>query len=53
MSLIRPVSRPKACTGKAKPDVCALSDGEAGDYCTVGLVIIVKLKLVQSYILII
>ena len=24
--------------GKAKPDVCALSDGEAGAYCTVELV---------------
>ena len=24
--------------GEAKPDVCALSDGEAGAYCPVGLV---------------
>ena len=36
----RPVSGPKAQkpAGEAKPDVCALSDGEAGAYCTVGLV---------------
>jgi hypothetical protein len=31
----RPNERP---AGKAKPNVCALSDGEAGAYCTVGLV---------------
>ena len=23
--------------GEAKPDVCVISDGEAGAYCTVGL----------------
>ena len=25
--------------GEAKPDVCVISDGEAGAYCTVGLVL--------------
>ena len=32
----RPDERP---AGKAKPDVCAVSDGKAGAYCTVGLVL--------------
>ena len=32
----RPDERP---AGEAKPDVCAVSDGEAGAYCTVGLVV--------------
>jgi hypothetical protein len=31
----RPNERP---AGEAKPDVRAISDGEAGAYCTVGLV---------------
>ena len=26
--------------GEAKPDFCVISDGEAGAYCTVGLVLI-------------
>jgi hypothetical protein len=32
----RPNERP---AGEAKPNVCAISDGEAGAYCTVGLVL--------------
>ena len=26
--------------GEAKPDVCVISDGKAGAYCTVGLVLL-------------
>ena len=33
----RPNERP---AGEAKPNVCAVSDGEAGAYCTVGLVLV-------------
>ena len=36
----RPVPGPKKPAGEAKPDVCALSDGKAGAYCTVRLVLI-------------
>ena len=34
----RPDERP---AGEAKPNVCAISDGKAGAYCTVGLVKII------------
>ena len=36
-SLAGPKARREA-GGEAKPDVCVISDGEAGAYCTVGLV---------------
>ena len=39
------LARPKAWrepAGEAKPHVCVISDGEAGAYCTVGLVIYVN-----------
>ena len=41
MVLERSLNRPKARwepAGEAKPDVCVISDGEDGAYCTVGLV---------------
>ena len=37
-SLAGPKAR-REPAGEAKPDVCVISDGEAGAYCTVGLVI--------------
>ena len=36
-SLAGPKAR-REPAGEAKPDVCVISDGEAGAYCTVGLV---------------
>ena len=36
-SLAGPKAR-REPAGEAKPDVCVISDGEAGTYCTVGLV---------------
>ena len=38
-SLAGPKAR-REPAGEAKPDVCVISDGEAGAYCTVGLVYI-------------
>ena len=40
-SLAGPKAR-REPAGEAKPDVCVISDGEAGAYCTVGLVLIYK-----------
>ena len=37
-SLAGPKAR-REPAGEAKPNVCVISDGEAGAYCTVGLVI--------------
>ena len=37
-SLAGPKAR-REPAGEAKPDVCVISDGEAGAYCTVGLVL--------------
>ena len=41
----RPNERP---AGEAKPDVCAISDGEAGAYCTVGLVLLESANLYEN-----
>ena len=38
-SLAGPKAR-REPAGEAKPDVCVISDGEAGAYCTVGLVFV-------------
>ena len=38
-SLAGPKAR-REPAGEAKPDVCVISDGEAGAYCTVGLVVL-------------
>ena len=40
-SLAGPKAR-REPAGEAKPDVCVISDGEAGAYCTVGLVFVMS-----------
>ena len=48
-SLTGPKAR-REPAGEAKPDVCVISDGEVGAYCTVGLVyLLFKITTFSSY----
>ena len=47
-SLAGPKAR-REPAGEAKPNVCVISDGEAGAYCTVGLVSIYFIGLKCSW----
>ena len=48
-SLAGPKNR-REPAGEAKPDVCVISDGEAGAYCTVGLVLNVTAPFIFIYL---